>query len=335
MKNAMLAGLFALTMAAPAMANDTSAVLEAGGLVYTRQDQVDMLSEDLFISQEEIRVDYVFKNQSDTDLETLVAFPMPEIGGYMDFNAALDDFEHDNFMGFTVSQDGRKIEPQLQQRATVNGIDMTEEIVGRGISLLPLSEATRAGIARLPDDVRKDWETRGLIVDTSYDPGVPGKPVEPEYEVLWKLETVYWWRTTFPAGREVKVHHSYRPSVGGTVAMTFIQDGKPTPQLDDYRERYCIDDAFLKTALKLEKQQNYDAGVYYFEKWMSYILTTGANWGGSIGKFKLTVDKGDEKNFVSFCGSNVRKVGPTRFEMTATDFYPEKDLHILLVVPSR
>ncbi|MNF03098.1 hypothetical protein D3C80_2023590 [compost metagenome] len=68
---------------------------------------------------------------------------------------------------------------------------------------------------------------------------------------------------------------------------------------------------------------------------MSYILTTGANWGGSIGKFKLTVDKGDEKNFVSFCGSNVRKVGPTRFEMTATDFYPEKDLHILLVVPSR
>lgn len=332
MKKAILGGLVGLTLATPAAANDTSAVLEAGGLVYTRQDSVDMLSEDLFISQDEIRVDYVFKNQGDTDLETLVAFPMPEIGGGLEFNAALDDYEHDNFMGFTVSQDGVAIDPELQQRVMVNGIDMTEEVRARGVPLLPLSEATAAAIAKLPVDVQKDWETRGLILNTAYD---PDKPVEPEYYPLWKLETVYWWRTTFPAGQEVKVHHSYKPSVGGTVAMTFIQDGKPTPQLDEYRERYCLDDSLLKTAIKLEKQQNYDAGVYYYEKWMSYILTTGANWGGPIGKFQLTVDKGSEKNYVSFCGQNVRKVGPTTFEMTATDFYPEKDLHFLLVVPAQ
>lgn len=332
MKKAILGGLVGLTLATPAAANDTSAVLEAGGLVYTRQDSVDMLSEDLFISQDEIRVDYVFKNQGDTDLETLVAFPMPEIGGGLEFNAALDDYEHDNFMGFTVSQDGVAIDPELQQRVMVNGIDMTEEVRARGVPLLPLSEATAAAIAKLPVDVQKDWETRGLILNTAYD---PDKPVEPEYYPLWKLETVYWWRTTFPAGQEVKVHHSYKPSVGGTVAMTFIQDGKPTPQLDEYRERYCLDDSLLKTAIKLEKQQNYDAGVYYYEKWMSYILTTGANWGGPIGKFKLTVDKGSEKNYVSFCGQNVRKIGPTTFEMTATDFYPEKDLHFLLVVPAQ
>ncbi len=332
MKKAILGGLVGLTLATPAAANDTSAVLEAGGLVYTRQDSVDMLSEDLFISQDEIRVDYVFKNQGDTDLETLVAFPMPEIGGGLEFNAALDDYEHDNFMGFTVSQDGVAIDPELQQRVMVNGIDMTEEVRARGVPLLPLSEATTAAIAKLPVDVQKDWETRGLILNTAYD---PDKPVEPEYYPLWKLETVYWWRTTFPAGQEVKVHHSYKPSVGGTVAMTFIQDGKPTPQLDEYRERYCLDDSLLKTAIKLEKQQNYDAGVYYYEKWMSYILTTGANWGGPIGQFKLTVDKGSEKNYVSFCGQNVRKIGPTTFEMTATDFYPEKDLHFLLVVPAQ
>ena len=332
MKKVILGGLVGLTLATSAAANDTSAVLEAGGLVYTRQDSVDMLSEDLFISQDEIRVDYVFKNQGDTDLETLVAFPMPEIGGGLEFNAALDDYEHDNFMGFTVSQDGVAIDPELQQRVMVNGIDMTEEVRARGVPLLPLSEATAAAIAKLPVDLQKDWETRGLILNTAYD---PDKPVEPEYYPLWKLETVYWWRTTFPAGQEVKVHHSYKPSVGGTVAMTFIQDGKPTPQLDEYRERYCLDDSLLKTAIKLEKQQNYDAGVYYYEKWMSYILTTGANWGGPIGKFKLTVDKGSEKNYVSFCGQNVRKVGPTTFEMTATDFYPEKDLHFLLVVPAQ
>ncbi|TIR38261.1 MAG: DUF4424 domain-containing protein, partial [Mesorhizobium sp.] len=67
----------------------------------------------------------------------------------------------------------------------------------------------------------------------------------------------------------------------------------------------------------------------------AYILTTGGNWAtGSIGKFKLTVDKGDPKNLVSFCGENVRKVGPTRFEMTAENFYPEHDIDILLLAPS-
>ena len=51
------------------------------------------------------------------------------------------------------------------------------------------------------------------------------------------------------------------------------------------------------------------------------MLTTGGNWAvGTIGKFKLTVDKGDPKALVSFCGDNVKKIGPTTFEMTADGF---------------
>ncbi|NML74569.1 DUF4424 domain-containing protein [Rhizobium sp. S-51] len=331
MKTGILTALGGLMLAGAAMANDTSAVLEAGGLVYTRQDEVEMLSEDLFISQDEVRVDYVFKNQGKADLETLVAFPMPEISGAPDFNAALDDFEHDNFMGFTVSQDGQSIEPQLQQRVKVGNIDMTEEVRSKGVSLLPLSQKTRDEIAKLPPEVQKDWETRGLILNSAYD---LENPVAPEYDAVWTLDTVYWWRTTFPAGKEVKVHHSYKPSVGGTVAITFVSEEPENEQLDIYRDRYCIDDDFYKVAAKLEKQQNYETGNYYYEKWLSYILTTGANWAGPIGNFKLTVDKGDTRNFISFCGENVRKVGPTTFEMTATDFFPDKDLQILLLAPA-
>jgi hypothetical protein len=92
MKKTMLGGLAALTMTASAMANDTSAVLEAGGLVYTRQDSVDMLSEDLFISQEEITVDYVFKNQAETDLDTVVAARCRR-SAVPGFSPALDDYE--------------------------------------------------------------------------------------------------------------------------------------------------------------------------------------------------------------------------------------------------
>ena len=86
----------------------------------------------------------------------------------------------------------------------------------------------------------------------------------------------------------------------------------------------------MKTAARLEAAAA-KSGPHYTEQWISYILTTGANWSGPIGKFKLTVDKGREKDFVSFCGTGVKKVGPTTFEMSATDFYPQKDLHVLFL----
>ena len=70
---------------------------------------------------------------------------------------------------------------------------------------------------------------------------------------------------------------------------------------------------------------------YLQESWISYVLTTGANWGGTIGRFHLTVDKGDADTLVSFCGNGVKKTGPTTFELTATDFYPERNIDIALI----
>ena len=61
------------------------------------------------------------------------------------------------------------------------------------------------------------------------------------------------------------------------------------------------------------------------------MLTTGANWAGPIGTFRLIVDKGSEKNLVSFCGTGVAKTGPTTFELTYKDFVPDRDLDILFI----
>ena len=52
-----------------------------------------------------------------------------------------------------------------------------------------------------------------------------------------------------------------------------------------------------------------------------------------IGKFHVVIDKGSPKNLVSFCGEGVKKISPTAFEMTKTDFYPERDLAVLILVP--
>ncbi len=310
-------------------ANDTMAVLGAGGLTFTRTEQITMAREDLFISPERVDVKYTYRNTADKPVTTIVAFPMPKIGGPVETMAAVPDEQSDNFMGFSVVQQGEKIKPNLQQRVLVQGIDFTEEVKAKGVPLQPLSTKTREAVAALDDATVQDWLAKGLIVDMDYG------EEKPEYVPVWELESVYWWETTFPAGEDVEVEHSYRPSVGGTTGLVFLYDGKPSDQIDDYRKRYCLDDDFLKTAIKLEKSQNFDTGLYYFEQWLSYILTTGNNWFGPIGDFHLTVDKGNPRNIISFCGEGIKKTGPTTFEMRAKDFSPAQDLDILMVVSSK
>ena len=332
MTKRILAFLACATACHPAMANDTMAELKTGGLVYVQTNDVSIQSEELYISPSLVRVDYVFRNDGDKDIVSYVAFPMPDITAGPDSSVAIDNVESDNFLGFTVSQDGQPITPELQQRVYATGLDMTEELTARGVPLLPYSEATFAALEKLPPEVIADWTSRGLIFDDAYD---AGKGWEHHPMPLWTLKSAYWWKTTFPAGRDVRVHHEYKPSVGATTTMTFIQDGEPSDySYEEYTKKYCIDDDFMKTAAKLEKASKDGTGPYYFENWISYVLTTGANWGGTIKRFKLTVDKGSPKNYVSFCGEGVRKVGATTFEMTAEDFYPERDLNLLLLMPS-
>ena len=65
--------------AVPAHANDTSAALATGGLVFVRNPDVTMRSERLIISPAEVQVRYAFFNESVRDVTNLVAFPMPDI----------------------------------------------------------------------------------------------------------------------------------------------------------------------------------------------------------------------------------------------------------------
>jgi hypothetical protein len=331
MSRAAFLAFIASIIACPVHANDTTAELKTGGLVFTRSDTIEMAKEQLYISPKQVRVDYVFRNTADTPLETYVAFPMPDIQGSPNSNVDAGDTESDNFLGFTVTQDGKAIKPSLQQRVYVANIDMTDVVAGSGISLNPLSFESRKKIAGLPQPTIDDWLKRGLVMKDIYDDGTGEKT---EYAPLWVLRSTYYWKTAFPPGQDVKVSHTYRPSVGGTVATTFLEDDQPKGQrFDEYEKKFCIDDAFVRLARKSNADMT--AGQpYLVENWISYVLTTGGNWYGPIKKFTLIVDKGEEDNFVSFCGEGVKKTGPTTFEMTKTDFYPERDLDILLLVPT-
>ncbi len=102
-------------------------------------------------------------------------------------------------------------------------------------------------------------------------------------------------------------------------------------QLSHYRETYCTDGPFTSAVQSLYRKANApNAKVGAFEEYLSYVITSGANWAGPIGTFRLVVDKGDT-TLVSFCGDGVRKIGPTTFEMIAKDYTPRRDIDVLFI----
>src|SRR6202000_3473139 len=107
-----LASALAVAAAMPAAADDSSAALGAGGLVLVKQADIRMAKEDLYISPKEVRVRYEFANDGAKDVDTVVAFPMPDIDvrefWYEPLGTTLD--RQPNFMGFALRVDGRAVE---------------------------------------------------------------------------------------------------------------------------------------------------------------------------------------------------------------------------------
>ncbi len=321
---------FAVCLSArPSLANDSTAELGTGGLILARTDAIAMRKEDLFISEDEVRVDYVFHNQTDKDVETVVAFPMPDIDGNPYSMPAIPNDPDANFLGFSVEIDGTPVAAALEQRAFAAGLDVTGDLVAQGVPLYPNGEAALAALAKVPEAIATDWIDRGIVIIDEYDDGSGWKKVRSPF---WRLQSAYWWKSRFPANTDVAVSHRYKPSVGSSVGLNFLTDGKPGgDSYEAYKAKYCIDSAFERAVMKAAAAGT-DGQPALYESRISYVLTTGGNWAnGSIGDFRLTIDKDDPTALVSFCGSGVKKTGPTTFEMSAKDFYPQRDIDILLV----
>lgn len=65
-------------------ADDSSATIAAGGLVFQHNDAVRMLREDLYLSPNRVRIHFVFENTTSRDITLLVAFPLPDLPSFID-----------------------------------------------------------------------------------------------------------------------------------------------------------------------------------------------------------------------------------------------------------
>lgn len=312
--NLTLRFLAALVLAAPALANDSTAEHAAGGLVLTRTADIDMVSEDLFVSADAVRVRYVFRNRSPSEIRTLVAFPMPDrdLGEEREMDVAYpSDFE--------TRVNGRPVAMKVERRAVNSGTDYSSQL--KSLGLAPDSDGE--ALDRLAKDDQALLVRLGLASADEYGSG-PERRLVP----TWTVKESWYWEQVFPPGRDLVVEHRYVPGTGGSVDAALALPGfRNTREGRAMIRDYCVDGAFLAG---LDRARRSGATP---EQRIGYILTTGGNWRSPVGDFRLVVDKGSPSNIVSFCGDGIRKISPTRFEMRKRNWRPDRDLRILIIQP--
>lgn len=312
-------------IAYPVSANDSTAVLGAGGVELTASDKIVMEEETLFLSPEKVRVHYVFRNDGDNDITTRVAFPLPVVAFGPDDNLALPDFEHENFVGFTVTADHQKIEPVLEQRAVLDdGTDITVAVKKAGLPVNANLPLWQRSISAMKRDTLRKLVSQGLLEAT-------GDAVESADDIVpaWNLHATYHWEQKFPAHQPIAVEHQYKPVVGSAYFVGEHDDMASVSQR--YEKKYCLDRTgkagihrLLDRAREANKQHADSTFVLADE--LDYVLKTGANWKGPIDRFELTIDKLKPDAILSMCGSSIRKTGPTTFKVEKVDFEPTSDI---------
>ncbi|HYI64386.1 MAG TPA: DUF4424 domain-containing protein [Allosphingosinicella sp.] len=319
----ILCALTGMAAARAALANDSTAEMAAGGLVLKQTRHIDMVSEDLYVSVAEIRVRYVFRNRARRDVRTIVAFPMPDRD--LRRESESDTGWPDDFR---TTVDGRPIRMRVERKAMARGVDHSPLLAGLGVPIVPEGDdgvaAIGEALARLPRGERDRLAALGLFE-------TEGRRLTP----AWTVKETWYWEQAFPAGRPLVVTHRYTPGAGGTVTTLLgNRELRASGPGREHMALYCVDSEFLAAVDRLHRRTGTEYATIA-ETWLSYILTTGANWGAPIGDFRLVVDKGAPENLVSFCGEGVRRIGPTRFEMRRRNWRPTRDLRVLILRPYR
>ncbi|HXC56825.1 MAG TPA: DUF4424 family protein [Rhizomicrobium sp.] len=328
MKHRMRAflALGAFAFAPAALADDSSAMLGAGGIVLTKNADIRMASEDLFMSPTAIRVHYTFANDGAKDVDTIVAFPLPDVD-----NAELAESPigttvggGPNFVGFKLTVDGKTVTPTAEEHALFQGRDVSAAVRAAG---LPLNIVIGGydKLQKLPRPAAAALVKAGLLENEGDDKA-------PNYHALWTTTTKFWWPMHFPAGRTVSVDHSYQPVTGQTFfTTTALGDAQ---EAADYNKNYCIDGgtrAAIAAGFAALKKRSGSDGMFN-QYTTDFVIVTANNWKGPIGRFHLTVDKLKPDNIVSLCwGGTLTKTGATRFESTLQNFAPRADIKLLVL----
>jgi hypothetical protein len=287
-----------------------------------REPRITMAREVLTISTTKVTVDYDFRNDTDANITTEVAFPIPPYSADTDerptAELGFDDFKlwvngqpklySTEVRGFVGSRDVS----QLIKRNRLSIADFGQDTSGRTDQIKKLPPAQLARLLKL-----------GLIIHDQYN----------VYYAAWSAEKRYYWLQTFPANGMVHIRHEYTPLSGFTSlearamkTSSATQEHDPTlrQQLRDERSGFH---SFCPTDRAMDRIGKSN-GLLELSS-VDFILTTANTWKRPIEDFTLVVERADPKNTISFCWDGpVEQLDANHFQAHATNLIPTKELHI-------
>lgn len=263
---------------------DVATRFAAGGLEFKNDADIVLVREDVFLSPNEVRVNYVFRAK-DEQTETLV-FRLPEIPADFesdyyapsDLRGASGDIR--NYLDFGVAVNDQPIIPVLHEFATVDGKDVSAKILAAGLPLM----AQR--FADYGTSIEKARKRHPETIQSLVAAGVLhnfGSYVGP----IWRYQSVFTWRQVFPAGETVTVAIHYRP-----ILIDARDYGPNTFLRGQSAEEVCADDALRQKVAEILSTGRHGYGIAQL-----VYLNTGARHGPeTIDQFYLTIGPTDPED---------------------------------------
>lgn len=316
--------LAALLPSSVVHANDSAAHLGAGGLEFTMTDAVVMEKEDLYLSPELVKVNYIFRNVTSAPVDLRVAFPLPRLDMRVVHGCADVGIPHpdeENFVRFATQVNGRPVRMEMQTKAYVGDRDITPLLKEMNVPAAELGSGLIDSLSRLSATDKHRLTEAGALDQQEYCSGGP--------QPVWSAEVIYHWQQRFEPGAATRISHRYSPAVGSFFISPYDKLFGPPDRMsprDPDLTQFCVDEGTWRAI-----QKKAPSGREVVGRNLEYILQSARSWKGPIRDFTLTIDKLDPQAIVSLCASGIKKTGPTRFEIKKRDFRPDDDLNVLFV----
>ena len=294
---------FTLTFAVVVLAfgNDTLVTLGAGGVVPVTSIDIAMESENLEISTHEIRVNYVFRNRTQKDIDATVGFPLPQLeGGDVAYRPLrVPSMDPLNFVDFRISANGKDVRFNIEQRAFVESREITQDLQALKLPVSVLDQRLMPALTKLVDAPNGSSLVKSLPFECENLPG-KGRGCL----ALWDNRTRFYWDQHFLANSTLHIEHKYKPIVGGSYIPN-SDDGKTTV------EPYCGGAEALSRIEQFKKRHpaKTPGDTVLSENRIQYILTTARNWRGPIRKFHLTVHTDSSEDILVTCMQGLKQLG--------------------------
>lgn len=353
LRAAVFAAGFGFSASMPLLADDSAASIAAGGLVPRREVRIVMAKEVLQISPTKVVVDYDFRNDSDQDVTTEVAFPVPPYA-----NTPEEDLSEHSFQSFQLWVDGKPVHFDVEAKATLEGKDVTQVLTANHIDIPTLGHfVDTVDASHTERPATQDFDRLSMTVrDQLLKAGLFEDEGGGFFRALWTANVQYHWTQIFAAHSTVHIRHEYTPVEGSELmpidtlkdalnplgaepaakSTSADEQGDASEQLELLRS-FCPDPSFLRSVVQRTEASNSQNTFFAFPQWVDFILTTANTWKQPIEDFTLIIERGKpdetehEQTLVSFCSpqnAKVEKLDADHFQVHLTNFVPTSELHI-------